>query len=772
MNWPGDTSSSKRTAGGNPLSAFFLWIGGFSAIAGLDDESLTERDRRRIRARQIDAVASLVPVTIGINFANAAIILGVFWNHISNAFLTAWGLSIAVAGGLALRGWWRARKSRPKEASERGLRRMTLQAFFLAAVWGSLPLILMPQIEPELQIIVGSLMTGMISGGAFAMSSVPRAGLTYTWTLMLASVGSLLLCGGTTYLVLVVFLLLYSSFMVRHLVSHGNVFLENLKAQIRHERQNETISLLLKEFQENAASWLWQTDAEGRLIDAPQRFADVAQLPLDQLKGERLVDTLEYLCPTDTATLATFADRMARRLSIPEILIHVVVAGGERRRWALTARPARDYEGKFAGYRGFGRDVTERWRAEQAEAESRAKSEFLAMMSHEIRTPMNGVLGLASTLLETKLDPEQRHAVMTIRESGDNLQRILNDILDLSKLNAGKLEFESVDFSPAALVEAVTAIIGVNAKTKSLLVNADIDPKLPPALKGDVARIRQVLINLASNAVKFTERGGLTIAVACRTRDDHKATIEWRVSDTGIGIPADRVGKLFTDFAQADASINRRFGGTGLGLAISRRIIEQMGGAIAVSSVQGEGSTFRFSLTLPWSDKQISDQRGDRVGAGDLKERIEALGRPLRVLIAEDDATNRMVVSKMLQEFAVEKCIVPDGLQAVKAAGEQEFDLVLMDVRMPEMDGITATRTIRAKGGRLAELPIIALTANAFPDDIKQCREAGMSDFLAKPLRKPAMVAAMLKALGPAAPTVAAPSLAPSEDGASVAAEA
>ncbi|MFN5525648.1 PAS domain-containing protein, partial [Bradyrhizobium sp.] len=345
MNWPGDTSSSKRTAGGNPLSAFFLWIGGFSAIEGLDDESLTERDRRRIRARQIDAVASLVPVTIGINFANAAIILGVFWNHISNAFLTAWGLSIAVAGGLALRGWWRARKSRPKEASERGLRRMTLQAFFLAAVWGSLPLILMPQIEPELQIIVGSLMTGMISGGAFAMSSVPRAGLTYTWTLMLASVGSLLLCGGTTYLVLVVFLLLYSSFMVRHLVSHGNVFLENLKAQIRHERQNETISLLLKEFQENAASWLWQTDAEGRLIDAPQRFADVAQLPLDQLKGERLVDTLEYLCPTDTATLATFADRMARRLSIPEILIHVVVAGGERRRWALTARPARDYEG-------------------------------------------------------------------------------------------------------------------------------------------------------------------------------------------------------------------------------------------------------------------------------------------------------------------------------------------------------------------------------------------------------------------------------------------
>lgn len=768
MHWPGDPSSPKRTAGGSPLGAFLFWTSGFGAIEGFNDDALTERDRRRIRARQIDAVARLVPVTIGINFANAAIILGVFWNVVSNVFLTAWGAGMLVAGGLALRGWWRARKSRPQEASEHAIQRMTLQAFFLACIWGSLPLILMPRVDPHLQIIVGSLMTGMISGGAFAMSSVPRAGLAYTWTLVVGSAGSLFLCGGATYLVLVVFLLLYTSFMVRHLVSHGNLFLENLKAQICNERQNETISLLLKEFQENASSWLWQTDAEGCLIDAPQRFADVAQLRLDQLKGERLMDALTYLCPTDTATLSTLAERMATRVSIPEILIDVVVAEGERRRWALTARPACDYDGKFAGYRGFGHDVTERWRAEQAEAESKAKSDFLAMMSHEIRTPMNGVLGLASTLLETKLDDEQRHAVMTIRESGDNLQRILNDILDLSKLNAGKLEFETVDFSPAALVEAVSAIIGVNAKAKSLLVSADIDPKLPRALKGDVARIRQVLINLASNAVKFTERGGITIAVACRARDDQEATIEWRVSDTGIGIPADRVGKLFTDFAQADASINRRFGGTGLGLAISRRIIEQMGGAIAVSSVAGEGATFRFSLTLPWSDTQVSDQRTDLVGTGDLKARIEALGRPLRVLIAEDDATNRMVVSKMLQEFAVDKCIVPDGLQAVKAASEQEFDLVLMDVRMPEMDGITATRTIRAKGGRLAELPIIALTANAFPDDIKQCREAGMTDFLAKPLRKRALVAAMLAAIGTPAASVEAPSLAPSDGPAAV----
>ena len=322
----------------------------------------------------------------------------------------------------------------------------------------------------------------------------------------------------------------------------------------------------------------------------------------------------------------------------------------------------------------------------------------------------------------------------------------------------------SIDFSPAALVDAVASIIGSSAKTKGLTVKVEIDPKLPGALSGDAARIRQVLLNLASNAVKFTELGGVTIAVACVSRDDSRATVEWRVTDTGIGIPPDRVGGLFTDFVQADVSINRRFGGTGLGLAISRRIVEQMGGSIAVSSIPGVGAAFRFSLTLPWSDKLVTDQRADRVGADDLKASIAALGRPLRVLIAEDDATNRMVVVKMLQEFNVETRIVTDGVQVVRAASEADYDLILMDVRMPEMDGLAATRAIRAHGGRLATLPIIALTANAFPEDVKHCREAGMSDFLAKPLRKQAMVAAMLRAVGPVAapgaslPILAAPS--------------
>jgi PAS domain S-box-containing protein len=670
--------------------------------------------------------------------------------------------------------------------------------------------------------------------------------------------------------------------MLMVLSRNSRLRLELRNAKVRCEELAD-FTWELKEAEARAVSLLEaqgdlivRRDGEGRITYANDAFCALAGQSRDALRG--------------SATALTVLEQGAVSVLPDGTRMHdQKIATAEGPRW-LAWREAVVFvqAGGSAEVQSVGRDVTERTETgralgearDAAEAASRAKSRFLAMVSHEIRTPLNGMLGMTDLLLDTPLTPEQTAYINAAKASGDALLSLIEEILDFSKIEAGKLELEVRPFAPVALVEEIVELLGPRAQAKGLEIASDVDDRLPGRVTGDATRLRQVLLNLAGNAIKFTETGGVSVVAAPGAGRDE---IVFEVSDTGIGIAADAQARIFLEFEQADGSPERRFGGTGLGLAISRRIVERMGGRIDVESVPGQGSTFRVTVALPrvegmdspvftapdlggkaalivarqsleasllarrlarWGAATASADAGDAaiaiagrrfdavlidhaLGADAVAAAIRSVGgvvarrivlitpserhrlpalkaagftgylvKPVRaaslaarltgddtfdapgavetsavapagapaggnslaILVAEDNDINALLARALLAKLGHRPTMAANGAEALAAwraaqAGGAPFDIVLMDVQMPGVDGLEATRQIRAAEAAAGtrRTPIVALTANAFAEDRESCTAAGMDDFLVKPLDRDRLAAMLAELPGRAA---------------------
>ena len=695
-----------------------------------------------LRRDQLSVLARTTPINAVASMVNAAIIAVVLWPDGPRALIAGWSGAVWAFSLFQLWRWNRFRgRVLPPSLRAGSWRKPVLWATGAGLLWSS-ALVFLPGAGQVETVTLCVMFAGVAAGGAATLAVLPLAAAGFVIG-VLAPVSIFFLffsefdyAGVGAFSIMLILTLLNSTTVVFRWFSEARA------AQTRENLAGERV----RDFARSASHWFWELNADLRFTYLATETAEEDGSHPDTVLGLTYRETKPGNVSEEQ--WAAFDATLAARLPLKDFRYSGISQNGSRRWLSVDARPFFGRDGAFLGYRGTGRDITDMVEAQaeveaarqRAERANRAKSEFLAVMSHELRTPLASVIGGVDLLATTPLTAEQRGFVDQALASSLQLTELLGDILDLSKLEAGQIVLERLPFSLAEVLRSTIATSEPRAAAKGLSIELEIGPEVTDWRIGDPTRVRQILLNLVTNAIKFTDRGGIKVGAVTSGEAE---LITFTVVDTGIGIRPELRSRVFEKFTQADQTITRRFGGAGLGLAICRQLVEAMRGHIDFDSVVGQGTTFWFTCRLPVTEAPVSV--APRQVASETA--VVPSGRRARVLLVEDNDVNRRLIAQLIGGLGFDVELAADGRAAVAASRTAAFDAFLMDIQMPGMDGLEAVRLIRAEEGPNRQVPIIALTGNAFEEDRQAAMAAGFNDYLAKPIRPAALNDALAKQL-------------------------
>ena len=717
------------------------------AALAADEEPRVQAEVRRAALRQLVAGG---PLAESVHIVLVTVVAAVVWNSQPVGLTLGWVGAVAAAAGL--RSWWRLRATKRVLSAEEALRGVRLTVAGVGLAWGFGAAAAIPALGLDEAALILVVLAGLVAGATGTLVGDRRSFLYLLLTVLSPlPIGILLQGHSRQHVMAIVLIAMFAWGMDRvHRRAH-RTFAERVRAAALLERSTQELARQHAYLDALIAS----TPVAIAVLD-DQRVVRSVNPAFEGLFGYSAAEVVGagidgLIVPEALRSESSELETRVRRGEVVRVELERMRKDGRRIQVRLSAAAVKAAaDGALVA---LYEDISDRKAAEAAMREARdlaervarARSAFLANMSHEIRTPMNAVLGFVELVLDTELAPDQRRALELVRTSSEALLTILNDILDYSKIEAEHLELEAIPFDLPKVVHATATLLAVRAREKHLELTVDVLPDVPQMVRGDPTRVRQVLMNLIGNAIKFTDQGEVDVSASVVRRDAGGATVQFRVRDTGIGISPEQLGTIFQEFTQADASMTRRYGGTGLGLAISRRLVALMGGELAVTSEVGHGSEFSFALTLPLEAAQAAARATVSLG-----------GR--RLLVVDDNETNRRIVRDMLgaEGMAVHEAPRADaGLEALRRAARAgtPYDLAILDAQMPDQDGFELATAIRADRA-LAATRLLILTSAGQRGDGERCRQLGIQAYLTKPIARADLVEAVGTVL---AGTVSAP---------------